>query len=145
MALKNQENARVSGFPNRYLFRFALLVAGEGCGCPVDTSVQSTEAPIEAGAETLNQFAQRLCLRLPACGAQNRQCLGAAHDFDRCAESSLPFSAPGGGSEASPRVMSPLGLIPSEGSWCKSFYHSTKKNKAHQKVCFVFSGCGRRT
>ena len=27
-------------------------VVGEGCGCPVDTSVQSTEAPTEATAET---------------------------------------------------------------------------------------------
>ena len=26
----------------------------EGCGCPVDTSVQSTEAPTEATAETLS-------------------------------------------------------------------------------------------
>ena len=32
--------------------RFALLVAGEGCGCPVDTSVHSTEAPTEAAVET---------------------------------------------------------------------------------------------
>ena len=57
---KTQKPLWFLGFPNRYLFRFALLVAGEGCGCPVDTSVQSTEAPTEAAAETLNQFA-RLC------------------------------------------------------------------------------------
>ncbi len=40
------------GFPNRYLFRFAMLVAGTGCGCPTDTSVQSTEAPTKPAAET---------------------------------------------------------------------------------------------
>ena len=34
---------------------FSFLVAEEGCGCPVDTSVHSTEAPTEAAAETLNQ------------------------------------------------------------------------------------------
>ena len=39
-------------------YLFFYLVAGEGCGCPVDTSVQSPEAPTEAAAETLNQFAQ---------------------------------------------------------------------------------------
>lgn len=52
------------GFSNRYLFRFALLVAEEGCGCPVDTFVRSTEAPTEAAAETLNQrsfFVQFIC------------------------------------------------------------------------------------
>jgi len=55
---KNQKPLWFLVFPNRYLFRFAMLVAGEWCGCPVDTSVQSTEAPTEAAAETLNQFAQ---------------------------------------------------------------------------------------
>ncbi len=50
------------GFSRRYLFRCALLVAEEGCGCPVDTSVHSTEAPTEAAAETLNlRSCQILC------------------------------------------------------------------------------------
>ena len=35
--------------------RRVFLVAGTGCGCPVDTSVHSTEAPTEAAAESLNQ------------------------------------------------------------------------------------------
>ena len=30
------------------------MVEATGCGCPVDTSVHSTEAPTEAAAETLN-------------------------------------------------------------------------------------------
>ena len=34
--------------------RGTRLVAGTGCGCPADTSVQSAEAPTEAAAETLN-------------------------------------------------------------------------------------------
>ena len=33
---------------------YSCLVEVTGCGCPVDTSVQSTEAPTEAGAETSN-------------------------------------------------------------------------------------------
>ena len=38
-----------------------------GCGCPVDTSVRSTEAPTEAAAETLNPY------ELPhaSCGTQS--------------------------------------------------------------------------
>ena len=37
-----------------YIFAFAILVRMTGCGCPVDTSVRSTEAPTEVAAETLN-------------------------------------------------------------------------------------------
>ena len=47
----------------RFFYSPFYLVAGEGCGCPVDTSVQSTEAPTEAAAETLNQYrANFVCL-----------------------------------------------------------------------------------
>ena len=35
---------------------FFYLVGVTGCGCPVDTSVHSTEAPTEAAAETLNPW-----------------------------------------------------------------------------------------
>ena len=39
-----------------------FLVAGTGCGCPVDTSARSAEAPTEAAAETLNlRSCQILC------------------------------------------------------------------------------------
>ncbi len=38
----------------------AKMVEATGCGCPVDTSVHSTEAPTEAAAETLNLRPSRL-------------------------------------------------------------------------------------
>jgi len=55
----NQKPLWFRGFSNRYPFRFALLVAGTGCGCPVDTSVQSTKAPTEAAAETLKLLSHK--------------------------------------------------------------------------------------
>ena len=85
------------GFPNRYLFRFAFLVAGTGCGCPVDTSVQSTEAPTEAAAETPNLFAQTLCVCLPSCGAQKLRSAWSACNFRPLRQQTLPASATGGG------------------------------------------------
>ncbi len=42
-----------------------IMVEATGCGCPVDTSVQSTEAPTEAAAETSN------LRHLPSCGSQS--------------------------------------------------------------------------
>ena len=54
------------------------MVAGEGCGCPVDTSVHSTEAPTEAAAENLNPW---LPLAVPKIAFR----LGAPSNFDRCA------------------------------------------------------------
>ena len=44
----------------------ALTEAGAESGCPVDTSVHSTEAPTEAAAENLN-------LRHPALGAETKK------------------------------------------------------------------------
>ncbi|MBQ9914111.1 MAG: hypothetical protein IJO73_07770, partial [Clostridia bacterium] len=35
---------------------FLKMVGVTGCGCPVDTSVRSTEATTEAAAETLNPW-----------------------------------------------------------------------------------------
>ena len=57
------------------------MVGVTGCGCPVDTSVHSTEAPTEAAAETLNPW---LPLAVPEIVFR----LGAPNDFDRCASSS---------------------------------------------------------
>ena len=54
------------------------LVGVTGCGCPVDTSVQSTEAPTEAAAEILNPW---LPLAVPKIAFR----LGAPSNFDRCA------------------------------------------------------------
>ena len=80
----------------------SFLVAGTGCGCPVDTSVQSTEAPTEAAAETLNLFARRC--RLPSCGARNLFRLGAAINFDRCANKLSLHRPPDAGEFVAPET-----------------------------------------
>ena len=60
-----------------------ILVEATGCGCPGDTSVLSTEAPTEAGAETSNLRHLRLRRHLAVPKIALR--LGAPSDFDRCA------------------------------------------------------------
>ena len=59
------------------------MVEATGCGCPVDTSVHSTEAPTEAVAETSNLRHLRLRRHLAVPKVSMR--LGAARNFDRCA------------------------------------------------------------
>ena len=75
---------------------------------------------------------------LPACGPQNCLCLGAAYNFDRCTEHQPSSSSAGREGRCSPRVMSPLGLLPSEGSWDKSLRTNAKKEKVFRREYLFF-------
>ncbi len=67
------------------------MVEATGCGCPVDTSVLSTEAPTEAAAETLNPYElphtplKRATLAVPkiSFGLERREILTAAPSSPR--------------------------------------------------------------
>ena len=117
---KTQKPLWFRGFSNRYLFRFAMLVAEEGCGCPVDTSVPSAEARTEAAAETLNQ----------------RSCIFSAEKILRSARwlwqsTGLSFT-----------TTSPFELfaLRAHNPWHRLFklFSITRKNSAHRMVFWVF-------
>ena len=108
-------------------YLFFYLVAGEGCGCPVDTSVQSTEAPTEAAAENLNQFAQRLCLCLHT---QNIVVSHTAVSDTPCFSFfSHPLHRPPGARVPETPCHEPTRAHPHRGRWFKSFSRNAKKEK----------------
>ena len=121
----------------------ANLVEVTGCGCPVDTSVQSTEAPTEAAAETLKPTTARLCFAKKSAGLRFSLIF-----WSTAPANLLPSSRTASGRSRDKlfaRYPAGIGLVlPKVAS--SSPLASAKQKKSHTpNGVWDFFGCGGRT